>query len=275
MTTLLMTLDAVGGVWRYAMDLGRGLRGRGYRLAFAGFGPPPPAAARAEAEALGPLDWCEAPLEWMVQDPGALGGVGPQIAAAAARHGAGLLHLNLPGQAAGLDGRLPVVAVCHSCLATWFAAVRGTALPADWAWQGRMTRAGLRAADAVVAPSRAHAEAMRACHGAIARLDVVHNAAPAAVAAAAAAAAQPGTPRPLVAAAGRCRIPRCWRCCRGRGSSSRPRATSRSGWRRSRRQRAACRWCCPTSPPTASSGTARRCSSRRAMRPGWRRRRTG
>ncbi|MDO5758074.1 MAG: glycosyltransferase family 4 protein [Rhodobacterales bacterium] len=176
MTRILMTLDAVGGVWRYALDLGRGLRGRGYDVTFAGFGPPPTEAQRDEALAVGRLDWCDAPLEWMAAEMDDLRDVPRQIEALALRHRVDLLHLNLPSQAAGLSVDLPVVTVSHSCVATWFAAVRGSALPEDWQWQARLTLAGFKAADAVVAPSRAHADALAACHGRIDGLHVVHNA---------------------------------------------------------------------------------------------------
>jgi hypothetical protein len=46
MTRLLMTIDAAGGVWRYAMDLARGLRAHGVETAFLGFGPRPRARGR-------------------------------------------------------------------------------------------------------------------------------------------------------------------------------------------------------------------------------------
>ncbi len=195
MTRLLMSLDAVGGVWRYALDLAQGLRARDCQVILAGFGPRPTAAQRDEAEAVGVLEWCDAPLDWMVSDADALRDVPREIAALARKHRADLLHLNLPGQAAGLDLDLPIIAVSHSCVATWFAAVKGCALPPDWQWQARLIRAGFDAADAVVAPSRAHADALTVCHGAIDRLQVVHNASTA---------PDRRLPsRPIVAAAGR------------------------------------------------------------------------
>ena len=192
---VLMTLDAVGGVWRYGMDLADGLARRGHRPIFAGFGPPPSPGQRAEAEALGVLDWCNAPLEWMVADAADLAAVPGIIAACARRHRADLLHLNMPGQAAGLDLALPVVVASHSCVRTWFAAVKGTGLPPGSEWQARLTRAGFDAADAVVAPSRSHADALTACYGPIPRLQVVHNASRAP--------AGRGPSQPVVAAAAR------------------------------------------------------------------------
>lgn len=175
MTRVLMTIDAAGGVWRYAMDLARGLRAHGIETAFLGFGPRPTAQAEAEAMALGPLDWAPAPLDWMAGDARALAEVPDLVAASAARARADLVQVNVPSQAAGLPLGLPVVAVHHSCVATWCRAVRGTPLPDALAWQAQLTRAGLRRADAVVAPSVAHGRAVTACYG-TARVRVVPNA---------------------------------------------------------------------------------------------------
>ncbi|WP_126979252.1 glycosyltransferase family 4 protein [Frigidibacter oleivorans] len=172
---ILMTLDAAGGVWRYAMDLARALRAD---VVFLGFGPPPSPDQRTEAAAIGALDWTDLPLDWMVGDPAVLSPVPAAVAEAAARHGADLIHLNLPTQAAGLVTDLPVLAVHHSCVATWFRAVRGTDLPPDWAWQRAMNAAGLDRADAVVAPSRAHAALMAQVYGPL-PVAVVPNATPA------------------------------------------------------------------------------------------------
>ncbi|MBP1804814.1 glycosyltransferase family 4 protein [Rubellimicrobium aerolatum] len=173
---LLMTLDAVGGVWRYAMDLAGALRPEGVETVFLGFGPRPTDAQQAEAARLGTLDWTDAPLDWLVGDAGALSEVPTLVAQAARRHGADLLHLNLPTHAAGLDTDRPVLVVSHSCVTTWFRAVRGTGLPPGWEWQGDLNAQGLARADAIVAPSHAHAAALHACYGPVPRLRVVPNA---------------------------------------------------------------------------------------------------
>lgn len=172
---LLMTLDAVGGVWRYAMDLALGLRRAGYWLAFIGFGPRPSWAQQREARALGAFDWHDAPLDWTVRAADELSEVPGLIAAAALRHRVDLVQVNVPSQAAGLKVGVPVIAVSHSCVGTWFRAVRGTGLPPDWEWQGALTRAGLQAADLAVAPTRAHADLLRRVYPGLDRIEVVHN----------------------------------------------------------------------------------------------------
>ena len=173
---LLMTLDSVGGVWRYAMDLARALRLVGVETVFLGFGPPPSDRQRAEAESLGLLDWGDSPLDWLVEDVSALARVPGLIDDAVRRHGVDLLHLNLPTQAVGLESDLPILVVSHSCVTTWFRAVRGTGLPPGWEWQGDLNSRGLARADLIVAPSQSHGEALRACYGPLPQLRVVLNA---------------------------------------------------------------------------------------------------
>lgn len=173
---ILMTVDAVGGVWRYAMDLARGLSTAGVSTVFAGFGPLPNDAKRREAEAIGKLVWLKAPLDWMADGEQDLAQVGPQLAALAAREGVDLLHLNLPSQAADLVGERPVVTVSHSCVVTWFSAVRGQSVPAPWTWQQRLNGRGLQRSDAIVVPSRSHGEMVAATYGAAFDLSVVYNA---------------------------------------------------------------------------------------------------
>lgn len=172
---VLMTLDAVGGVWRYALDLATQLKAQRYRFTFVGLGPEPSAAQRLEAERVGELLWLDAPLDWLVEDERALDVLPPRLAAIVAERDIDLVQLNLPSQAAGLFLPVPVVVVSHSCVVTWFGAVRGTAVPDEWAWQQRRNRAGFDNADLVVAPSHAHAEMLDTSYGRIAQLRVVHN----------------------------------------------------------------------------------------------------
>ena len=57
--------------------------------------------------------------------------------------------------------------------------MRGGAPPADFGWRIAATGAGLRVADAVIAPTAAHAQAVRDVYGPVA-IEVVHNGAVAA-----------------------------------------------------------------------------------------------
>jgi glycosyltransferase involved in cell wall biosynthesis len=176
---ILMTVDAVGGVWRYAVDLAADLRAVGVDTVFAGFGPEPTTGQRYEAEAAGiTVAWCVSPLDWTVQTRAELDRVPDQIATLARRHEVDLVQLNMPGQGAGLDVSVPILAVSHSCVPTWFAAVRGTSVPADWHWQVDMMRDGLNRATAIVTPSQSQADLLAACYGPLPPMHVIHNASP-------------------------------------------------------------------------------------------------
>lgn len=173
---ILMTLDAVGGVWRYSLDLAASLVDTGWEAILAGFGPPPDEAQASEARSIGPLVWLDGPLDWMAGHPDELHPVGQELDRLADDFDVDLLHLNLPSQAAFVRTRRPVVAVSHSCVPTWFRAVRGTVPPQDWAWHEAVNRQGFERANLVIAPSQSHAEALVETYGALAALRVVHNA---------------------------------------------------------------------------------------------------
>lgn len=192
---ILLTVDAVGGVWTYAMELARALHSFGISTVFAGFGPAPSAGQRAEAEQAGILEWPGLPLDWLAAEPEELKGVGPAIEAIARRHGCSLLHLNLPSQAASLSIDLPVIAVSHSCLPSWWKTMRDTPLPACWGWHARLNAEGFARADLVIVPSRSHGEAVARAYEQVPNLIVVPNALAANIAAAA--------KEPFVFAAGR------------------------------------------------------------------------
>jgi len=163
---VLMTADAVGGVWTYAMDLCGALARRGVAVTLAVLGPEPRAQQRAEAQEAGAtLIETGLPLDWTADAPEQVLRAGAAVAALARETGAALVHLNSPALAAGGHFDRPVVALCHSCVATWWQAVRGGALPADLAWRADLTGRGYRAADALIAPSAAFARATAAAYG--------------------------------------------------------------------------------------------------------------
>ena len=84
------------------------------------------------------------------------------------------VHLN--GYAhASLNWKAPTLLVAHSCVLSWWAAVKGEEAPDEWARYAQEVRAGLAAADAVVAPTRAMLDALEAHYGPLHRGRVVPN----------------------------------------------------------------------------------------------------
>ncbi|MES2712372.1 MAG: glycosyltransferase family 4 protein [Pseudomonadota bacterium] len=174
---VLMTTDAVGGVWTYALHLARGLAARGVATHMAVTGPMPSAAQVAQARRIPALTLHDAgvPLDWMASDADEVRAAGDTLGKMARSLDVGLVHLNSPAYASCGAFSAPVLGVTHSCLATWWAAVHGGPMPRDFAWRSALVREGLLACDALVAPTRAHAAATAAAH-ALPRMPVgIHN----------------------------------------------------------------------------------------------------
>ncbi len=175
MRRVLITLDAVGGVWRYAIDIARGLESRSVECLLVGFGPEPSAAQRVECGGI-ELVWTHEPLDWTVSDAAALDRGTKVLAGLARDWNAEVMHLNLPSQACNLPDGCPVVVASHSCVPTWWRAVQGTDLPSAWAWQTQRNQAGFHRASAAVVASKSHANALNAVYDQLPPLHVIHNA---------------------------------------------------------------------------------------------------
>ena len=171
---VLLTADAVGGVWQYATDLARALVPLGVEPVLALLGPAPSAAQRADAADLRLIE-TGLPLDWLAQTQAQVIAAGRAIADLARLERADLVQLNAPALGAGGDFTVPVIAVSHSCLPSWWAAVIDGPVPDDFRWRGALHGEGLRRADLVVTPSRAFAQATQRAH----RLDrlptAIHN----------------------------------------------------------------------------------------------------
>ena len=86
-----------------------------------------------------------------------------------------LVHLNGPALAPFVGDRVPRIVAAHSCLATWWHAVKRGPLPDEWRWHRDVTVRGLMAGDVVVAPSASFAAALRATYEELPYLVVVPN----------------------------------------------------------------------------------------------------
>ena len=176
-TRLLMTADAVGGVWTYATELAAGLAAHGFETTIAVVGPAPEPHAHRAAALLPGVEVIDTglPLDWLSDAAGARRSAG-DLAALAARLRVDLVHLNSPALGAMAEWPLPLVGVAHGCLAAWWQAARPSEpLPDDMVWHRQKMAAGLDACARVIAPSRAFAERIHALYALRERPHVVHN----------------------------------------------------------------------------------------------------
>jgi glycosyltransferase involved in cell wall biosynthesis len=157
---VLITADAVGGVWQYSLELARGLSGLGIETVIAAIGPSPSDAQREAAEAAEGVTLVETglTLDWLADDARQIRRAGSAVAELASRYGADIVQLNSAALAAETAFDQPVVSVQHSCLASWWEAVNGGELPPDFAWRSELARRGLDYSDVVVTPTSAFGE---------------------------------------------------------------------------------------------------------------------
>ncbi|WP_205049112.1 glycosyltransferase family 4 protein [Paracoccus sp. SY] len=172
MMRVLMTTDAVGGVWQYSLELAGALDAE-VTLAVLGPAPDPDQRAAADAAAVTLVD-TGLPLDWLSDGPAPVLAAGEAVAQLARQLGADLVHLNAPALAVARFDQ-PVVAVNHGCLGTWWDAARGGPVDPALAWLPDLVGQGLRAAHRVVAPTRAYAEATARRYGLPVTPAAVHN----------------------------------------------------------------------------------------------------
>jgi len=176
---VLMTADAVGGVWTYAYELSRALAAHDIDVVIAVMGPAPSPRQWLDAEALPNvrLDHAAFKLEWMDDPWSDVERAGGWLLALAVREQVDVVHLNGYAHAA-LPWPCPVVVVAHSCVCSWWQAVHAEPAPAQWDRYRESTAAGLAAADVVVAPTAAFLQTIEQIYGALPATRVIHNALP-------------------------------------------------------------------------------------------------
>lgn len=173
--TVMMTVDAVGGVWDFALELAGGFARRGVRTVLAGMGPPPSPAKRAGAKAIPGLilAWRACRLEWMEEARPDVERAGAWLLSLERRHGPDLVHVNGYAHAL-LPWRAPCLVTAHSCVFTWWRAVKGENPPSSHAAYGRDVARALAERPAVF-PTAALRAAMEAAHGPAPRGRVIPN----------------------------------------------------------------------------------------------------
>lgn len=172
MLRVLLVTDAVGGVWVYTLDLARALQTLGIDSVLAVTGPSPTAKQLEEASDVRLVD-TGLPLEWLDTTTEEISRAGQAIAELAKREGADIVQTSSASLLADAEFAQPTVAVQHSCLASWWAAVKRTPLPDDFQWRRELVQRGMERASAVVAPSIAFAAETARIYGV--RAAAVHN----------------------------------------------------------------------------------------------------
>lgn len=149
-----MTTDAVGGVWSYAITLGNALAKTGVSISLVCLGPRPSQEQRQQALAIPKLRLleCSEPLEWMDDPWHGVERAGEYLQNVVQELQPDLVHLNGYCHAA-LEFGCPKLVVSHSCVLSWWQAVKGETAPPRYDRYRAAVAEGIRNADLVVAPT--------------------------------------------------------------------------------------------------------------------------
>ncbi|HUR46900.1 MAG TPA: glycosyltransferase family 4 protein [Candidatus Saccharimonadales bacterium] len=171
-----MTADTIGGVWTYSLELARALEGSGIEIILATMGAPLTDAQRAETKLISGLEVHSTNyrLEWMEHPWEDVAKAGHWLLALEERFQPDIIHLN--GYAHGaLPWSAPVVVVAHSCVLSWWRAVKREEPPDSLNHYREKVLAGLRGADLIVAPTQSMLTEVEAIYGKIRNGRVIHN----------------------------------------------------------------------------------------------------
>jgi len=173
---VLLTTDAVGGVWGFSVELAKALSGDGIDVDLASMGPLPSESERAQVAALPRvrLHASDYRLEWMEDPWDDVRRAGDWLLAIAGKTKPDIVHLSGYAHAA-VPWEVPVVVTAHSCVLSWWQAVRGTPLPAEWEPYRRAVASGLASADVVAAPTEWMLDRLREHYGEIPSSQVIPN----------------------------------------------------------------------------------------------------
>ena len=147
---VLMTADTVGGVWTYAMELTRAMPEVEFTLA--SMGRKASEGQREEVPANVTLVESEYKLEWQDEPWADVDASGQWLLDLEQKTAPDVVHLN--GFAHGaLPFRAPKFVIGHSCVLSWWRAVKNEEAPAEWNTYRERVGNGLRGAALVGAPS--------------------------------------------------------------------------------------------------------------------------
>ncbi|WP_235880428.1 glycosyltransferase family 4 protein [Polyangium aurulentum] len=174
--SVLMTADAVGGVWTYALELARNLSHSGVQVFLATMGPLPSPEQRRDALEIKDLCLFESSyaLEWMDDPWDDVERAGDWLLDLERSLSPDVVHLN--GYCHGaLPWRAPTLMIGHSCVLSWWEAVKGESAPGRYSRYQKEVSRGIKAAHRLAAPTGAMLRALERHYGPHPRAQVIPN----------------------------------------------------------------------------------------------------
>jgi glycosyltransferase involved in cell wall biosynthesis len=160
---ILMSADNIGGVWTFALSLARGLKKNGAEVLLAVIGDD---VSESQKQELEPFNWqfFRAKQEWMPEPWEDIKKAGEWLLGLEKSFSPDIVHLN-SYSFGSLQWDVPVVMTAHSCVLSWWKAVKKEPAGDEWAVYSERIRSGIRSASIVVAPSNAMMESVGELYG--------------------------------------------------------------------------------------------------------------
>lgn len=175
--TILMTADSVGGVWHYALELSKALQERDIEVHLATMGRRLSDSQWEESKKISALTIHESDfaLEWMDEPWKEVDKAGRWLLELERKIQPDLIHLNNYAHG-NLSWDAPVLVVGHSCVLSWWQAVKGESAPDEWNTYARRVRQGLQHADYIVGVSYYMLNQLDNYYGPFSNFGFIHNA---------------------------------------------------------------------------------------------------
>lgn len=174
---ILMTTDTAGGVWHYSIDLAACLLKEQVQVVLVAMGPKPSEAQRSDLKQCRKIRFynkvCK--LEWMDNAEDDVRAAGEWLKKMVDKEKPDLLHFNNYAHV-DMDWDCPAILVGHSCITSWWEAVKHESLPERFGGYYRMVRQAFHKADAVVAPTAAMLGTFKRLYGEMSDSRVIYNA---------------------------------------------------------------------------------------------------
>ncbi|WP_424492879.1 glycosyltransferase family 4 protein [Salinimicrobium sp. GXAS 041] len=173
---ILMTTDTVGGVWVYSLELCKALQEYEVEVHLAAMGAWPSEAQMQEVEAIPnvtlyksdfKLEWMEDPWEDVEKSRKWINSIYHTIYP-------DVVHLNNYAHI-GEDWTCPILTVFHSCVQTWWQAVKGTSAPESWDRYTQVVQESLEESDMVVSPTKAILKKAKSTHNFETATKMIYN----------------------------------------------------------------------------------------------------
>ncbi len=148
---ILMTTDNIGGVWTFSTDMARGLKKYGAEVVLAVIGEPLTFRQKKELSGL-TYHHFVARQEWMDNPWQNVYATGQWLMWLKELENPDILHLNSYTLGC-LDWDIPVTITIHSCVLSWWEAVKMEKAPGMWDEYRKHVKTGIQSAGFVTAPS--------------------------------------------------------------------------------------------------------------------------